>query len=239
MTVDLFIPCFIDQLYPATAFSVVRILEKLGLDVNYNTKQTCCGQAAYNSGYRNEAREVAAKFITDFPHDRPVICPSASCAGFVRKHYPVLFENSSMPYDYKRICRNIFEFTDFIVNQLDTRDLDAEFEGTVTFHDSCAALREYGIRNEPRILLKHVKGLKLIEMEPSDECCGFGGTFSVKFEPISTAMAEQKVERAMATGAEYIVSTEASCLMHLDGYIRKHKLPVKTIHIADILATGC
>lgn len=238
MTVDLFIPCFIDQLYPETGFNVVRILKKLDINVEYNPEQTCCGQPTYNSGYWNETRDIAGKFLKDFPHDRPIVCPSGSCAGFVRNCYPELFDGTDLSENCAMVAGNIIELTDFLVNHVRVTDLGSEFNAKITYHDSCAALREYGIKDEPRILLNSVKGLKIIEMKESDNCCGFGGTFSVKNEPISTAMAEQKVQNALNTGAEYIVSTEASCLMNLEGYINKHKLPVKTIHIADILASG-
>ena len=133
---------------------------------------------------------------------------------------------------------NIFEFTDFLVNIMNVNDIGASFKGIVAYHDACAALREYGIKDEPRILLQHVKGVEIRELKNNETCCGFGGTFSVKHEAISSAMAEQKIQHALDTGAEYIVSTEASCLMHLEAYIKKHDLPIKTIHIADILASG-
>lgn len=238
MTVDLFIPCFIDQLYPETAFSVVKIFKKLGIEVKYNKNQTCCGQVAYNSGFWDEARNVASKFITDFPYDRPIVSPSASCSGFVKNHYARLFEDTDTLFDHDLVSKSIIELSDFLVNKLNLTDIGAKFDGKVVYHDGCSALRDYGIKDEPRTLLKHVRGLTLLEMEDSDTCCGFGGTFSVKFEPISIAMAEQKIENALKTGAEYITSTEASCLMHLDGYIKKNNIPLKTIHIADILASG-
>ena len=238
MTVDIFIPCFIDQFYPQTGFNMIKILEKLGLDVHYNDNQTCCGQMAFNSGFWDEAKEVGGKFIKDFPHDRPVIGPSASCVGYVRNYYQKLFHNTSLHLEYKQLVRNIFEFTDYIVNVLKVVDIGASFKARVTYHDSCAALREYGLKNEPRKLLLNVKGLELIEMEDPDVCCGFGGTFAVKHEAVSTAMAEQKVQNALNTGAEYIVSTDSSCLMHQQAYINKHKLPIKTISIIDVLASG-
>jgi L-lactate dehydrogenase complex protein LldE len=134
--------------------------------------------------------------------------------------------------------KNIFELTDFLVTELKVTNLGATFNHKVTYHDSCAALREYGIKDQPRILLRNVKGLELIEMKDTDVCCGFGGTFSVKHEAISTAMAEQKVHNALETGAEYIISTDSSCLMHQEGFIKKHKLPIKVAHIADVLASG-
>lgn len=238
MVVDIFIPCFIDQVFPQTGMNMVKVLESLELGVHYNTNQSCCGQMAFNSGFWDEARCMGEKFIRDFPNNRPVIAPSASCVGMVRNYYPEMFHNSSLHNEYKQLRGNLFEFTDFLVNKLNITRLGATFNAVVTYHDACAALREYGIKSEPRALLEQVKGLELREMKESDVCCGFGGTFSVKNEPISTAMAEQKVKNAMDTGAEYIVSTEASCLMHMDGYIKKHQLPIKTIHIADVLASG-
>jgi L-lactate dehydrogenase complex protein LldE len=238
MLVDIFIPCFIDQIYPQTGMNMVKILEKLGVDVHYNGNQTCCGQMAFNSGFWDEAKEMGAKFIRDFPNDRPVISPSASCSGMIKNYYPWLFHNTALHYEYKQLKKNMVEFTDFLVNVLKMDEIGAEFNHVVTYHDSCAALREYGIREEPRALLSKVKGLTLKEMKNNDVCCGFGGTFSVKFEPISTAMAEQKVKHALETGAEYIVSTDSSCLMHQQAYIDKHHLPMKTMHIIDVLASG-
>ncbi|MBN1250614.1 MAG: (Fe-S)-binding protein [Bacteroidales bacterium] len=238
MTIDLFIPCFIDQFYPETGHNVVKILKKLGLEINYNSNQTCCGQPSFNSGYWKETLPIAKKFIKDFPNDRPIVSPSASCTGFVKNYYPELSKEADFLSEHGRLKRNLFELTDFLVNYLKVDDLGAEFNAKVTYHDACTALREYGIKKEPRQLLSKVKGLELIEMNESDVCCGFGGTFSVKMEPISIAMVEQKVENALATGAEYIVSTEASCLMNIEGYIKRNNLPIKAIHIADILASG-
>jgi len=238
MQVDVFIPCFIDQFYPKTGLNMVRILEKLGLDVHYNKNQTCCGQIAFNSGFWNEAKEIGEKFIRDFPNNRFIVGPSASCVAFVRNYYNTLFYNTALHNEYRLLQKNIFEFSDFVVNKVKQTELGSEFNYVVTYHDSCAALREYKLKDEPRILLGNVKGIEIREMEQSRECCGFGGTFSVKHEPIATAMAEQKVEHALATGAEYIVSTDASCLMHQEGYIKKHKLPLKTIHLIDLLANG-
>lgn len=237
MTVDLFIPCFIDQLFPETGWSVVKTLEKAGVTVNYNPNQTCCGQPAYNSGYWSQSEKLAEKFIKDFPNDRPIVVPSASCAGFIRHHYSrILEKDNSLLKEADRLRRNVVEYTDFLVNHLNYTNFGAFFDNTVTYHDACSALREYGLKNEGRLLLSNVKDLKLTEMQANTTCCGFGGTFMVKFIPVSTAMVEQKVENALKTGASYIVSTEASCLINIKSYIDKHNLPVKTIHIADILA---
>jgi len=193
---------------------------------------------AFNSGFWDDAKEMGEKFIRDFPNDRPIVGPSASCAGMVKNYYPWMFHNSGLHYEYKQLRRNFFEFTDFLVNFLRVESVGAKFPHVVTWHDSCAALREYGLKDEGRILLSKVEGLVLREMKNTQVCCGFGGTFSVKFEPVSAAMAEQKVKHAMDTGAEYIVSTDSSCLMHMQGYIDKHGLPIRTIHVIDVLATG-
>ncbi|HRX96973.1 MAG TPA: (Fe-S)-binding protein [Bacteroidales bacterium] len=238
MTVDIFIPCFIDQIYPETGMNMVKILEKLGVTVNYNSNQTCCGQMAFNSGFWDEAKDMGEKFIKDFPNDRPVVAPSASCVGYVKNYYGKLFFNTGLHLEYKRLQKNIFELSDFLVNKLNVTDLGATFKHKVTYHDSCASLREYKLKDEPRKLLAHVKGLELVEMKDTHVCCGFGGTFSVKHEAISTAMAEQKVQHALDTEAEFIISTDSSCLMHQEGYINKHKLPIKVIHLADVLAAG-
>jgi len=239
MIIDAFVPCFIDQFYPQTAESFIAVLKKAGCDVNYNPQQTCCGQPAFNSGYWKEARTIATKFLKDFETTEVVVSPSASCTGFIRNYYHKLFEeNAELLEKSNIISKKVFEFTDFLVNHLNVDDFGAVFNYKVTFHDSCAGLREYGIKEESRKLLNKVKGLELVEMENLETCCGFGGTFAAKFHSISTAMTEQKVTHAIKTGADYIVSTEASCLMNLESYIRKKNLPVKTIHIADILASG-
>ncbi len=217
---------------------MVKVLRKAGVKVEYNTEQTCCGQMAFNSGFRDEAQALGIKFLNDFKHDRPVVTPSASCAGYVRNYFNELFYNSAYHLEYKRVARHMHEVTDFLVNNLGKTDFGAVFPHKVTYHDSCAGLREYKLKDEARILLSKVSGLELIEMKDTHVCCGFGGTFSVKHEAISTAMAEQKVQNALDTGAEYIVSTDLSCLMHLDGYIRKHKLPLKIMHVVDVIASG-
>ncbi|MDD4968459.1 MAG: (Fe-S)-binding protein [Paludibacter sp.] len=239
MDIQLFIPCYIDQLYPQTGFNTVKILEKAGCTVHYNPKQTCCGQPAFNSGYWKETASLAEKFLTDFNPDMPIVSPSGSCSSFIIHHYhKVLAERPDLLERHAQMKNTIYELTDFLVNVLKVVDLGAIFPHKVTFHDSCSALREYGIKDEPRILLSHVEGLELVEMEESETCCGFGGTFAVKNNAISTAMVEKKVLNALATGVDYIISTEASCLMNINAYCKKNKLPIKGIHIADILASG-
>ncbi|MBO9562838.1 MAG: (Fe-S)-binding protein [Niastella sp.] len=238
MNVQLFIPCFIDQLYPQTAFNMVKVLEKVGCTVNYNAEQTCCGQPAFNAGFQREAKEVCTKFLRDFSGPDYVVAPSASCTGFVRNYYPQLFDNSSHHNEVKELQKRTFEFAEFLVNVMKVEDVGASLHTKATYHDSCAALRECKIKAEPRALLSHVKGLELTEMNDVETCCGFGGTFAVKFEPISIGMADQKVANAKQTGAECIISTDHSCLMHLDGYIRHKGLALQTMHLADVLASG-
>jgi len=238
MTVQIFIPCFIDQLYPQTAFNMIKLLKKAGCNVEYNTEQTCCGQPAFNAGFRDESKEVCSKFIKDFRGAEYIVAPSASCVGFVRNYYMKMFGNSSMHNEVKELGKKTYELTDFLVNVLNYEKFGASFEAAVTYHDSCAALRECRIKKEPRKLLENVKGLELVEMNDVETCCGFGGTFAVKFEPISIGMADQKALNAVATGGKYIVSTDHSCLMHLDGYIRHKGMNIQTIHIADVLASG-
>lgn len=238
MTVQIFIPCFIDQLFPETAFNMVKVLEKAGCIVEYNTEQTCCGQPAFNAGFRDDAKEVCSKFIRDFRGADYIVAPSASCVGFVRNYYIKLFDNSSVHNEVKELGKKTFELSEFLVNICKVEDFGATLEAAVTYHDSCAALRECKIKEEPRKLLRRVKGLELVEMHDVETCCGFGGTFAVKFEPISVGMADQKVNHAIETGASYIISTDHSCLMHLDGYIKHKELNLKTLHLADVLATG-
>ena len=238
MNVQLFIPCFVDQLYPQVAFNMVKVLEKAGCTVSYNTAQTCCGQPAFNAGFWGEAKEVCNKFLNDFSGADYIVAPSASCVGFVRNYYTKLFENSPSSVIAKKTAERCFEFSEFLIHILKIDDLGASFNGKATYHDSCAALRECKIKQEPRQLLSKVKGLELVEMNDVETCCGFGGTFAVKFEPISIAMGDQKITNAVATDAEYLISTDMSCLMHIDGCNKHKKAGLKVLHLADVLASG-
>ena len=243
-TVDIFIPCFVDQLYPATAMHMVRVLERVGVKVNYNPNQTCCGQPAYNAGYVDQSRAVADKFITDFAAPatdakRYIVSPSASCVGMVRNSYTDLYAGQSGQAACRTVQGRVYELTEFLVDIMGITAIPgARLAGKYTYHDSCSGLRECHIRAQPRQLLDAVAGLKRLEMAETTTCCGFGGTFAVKFEAISVAMAQQKVEHALDTGADFIVSTDVSCLMHLESYITKENLPLKCLHVADVLASG-
>lgn len=238
MNVHVFIPCFIDQLYPTAGFNTIKVLEKAGCTVTYNQNQTCCGQPAFNAGYWGESREVCNKFINDFSGAAHIVVPSASCTGFIKNYYSKIYDNASNQKDIKGLQDKVYELSDFLVTVLNIQDLGAQFDGVATYHDSCAALRECKIKNEPRQLLEKVKGLKLIELQDNETCCGFGGTFAVKFEGISVAMGEQKVQNIVKTNADYLISTDLSCLMHIGGVMEKMELPIKSLHLADVLASG-
>ena len=238
MNVHVFIPCFVDQLYPTAGFNTIKVLEKAGCNVIYNPDQTCCGQPAFNAGYWGESREVCNKFINDFSGAEHIVVPSASCTGFIKNYYYKIYDNASNQKDTKGLQEKVYELSDFLVNVLKIDDLGAQFDGVATYHDSCAALRECKIKSEPRKLLEKVKGLKLIELQEIETCCGFGGTFAVKFEGISVAMGEQKVQNIVNTKADYLISTDLSCLMHIGGVMEKKALSVKSLHLADVLASG-
>lgn len=238
MNVHIFVPCFIDQLYPDVAFNMVKVLKKAGCKVHYNTSQTCCGQPAFNAGFHGEAKEVCTKFLQDFVGADYIVAPSASCVGFVKNYYKQLFENAVYKTQAAKTAERIFEFSDFLVNVLKQTEFGAVLTEKATYHDSCAALRECKIKNEPRILLNNVAGLELVEMNDVETCCGFGGTFAVKFEPISIAMGNQKINNASDTGATLLISTDMSCLMHIDGCAKHEGKNMKMMHLADVLASG-
>lgn len=239
MKVQLFIPCFVDQLYPQVAFNMVKVLEKAGCEVGYNTNQTCCGQPAFNAGFCDESKAVADKFITDFNTGEYIVAPSASCVGFVRNYFATLFDNDTAKLAaIKNLAGRIFEFSEFLTDVLKVENFGASLPAKATYHDSCAALRECKIKEGPRRLLANVKGLEIVEMKDVETCCGFGGTFAVKFGDISAAMADQKVTHIVATGASHIISTDCSCMMQIGGALQQKKLPITTLHLADVLASG-
>lgn len=238
MKIELFIPCFIDQLFPQTAFNTAKVLEKAGCTVEYNPNQTCCGQPAFNAGFWDEAKETGSKFLNDFSEDHYIVSPSASCTGMVKNYYNDLFTNTTVHNKCRALQGNIHELSDFLVNVINRDYFGAELEGRAVYHDSCAGLRECKIKAEPRLLLSKVLGLEMVELKHNETCCGFGGTFAVKFDAISSAMAQQKVEYALEAGADYIISTDSSCLLHLQSYIDKNNIPLQTMHLADVLASG-
>ncbi|MEY3433004.1 MAG: hypothetical protein RL131_940 [Bacteroidota bacterium] len=238
MNVHVFIPCFMDQLFPDTAFNTIKVLEKAGCKVTYNPEQTCCGQPAFNAGYWGEAREVCNKFITDFSEAEYVVMPSASCTGFIRNYYSKIYDNASNQKDIRFLQGKVYELSEFLIQVLHIENIGAELNTRATYHDSCAGLRECKLNDIPKRLLSHVKGLEMLELKDNETCCGFGGSFAVKFDAISAAMGDQKIQHVIDSGAETLISTDLSCLMHLDGVIKKQNLPIRVMHLADVLASG-
>jgi len=235
MKVTLFIPCFVDLMYPRVGICMVQILERLGHTVECPEEIACCGQPPFNSGYWDEARAVALKALERFQHSEVVVVASGSCGAMLHVFYPQLFAGTSHERAAKDLAAKCYEFSDFLVTKLGVTDLGAEFPAKVTFHDGCHGLRELGAYQQPRRLLQHVRGLELVEMKEK-VCCGFGGTFAAKFPMISTAMGEVKCSQAQETGADFIVSNDSSCLMHIQGLLDRQGSKLKTIHLAEVLA---
>ncbi|MCZ7638047.1 MAG: (Fe-S)-binding protein [Verrucomicrobia bacterium] len=237
MKLTLFVPCFVDALYPQVAVATVRILEHLGHQVEVAEDLNCCGQPAFNSGCWLEARPVAVRVLDKLRDAETVLIPSGSCGAMLRRFYPELLAGTPHEAAARALAPKVFEFAEFLVEKLGVTDVGARFPHKVTYHDGCHSLREMHIHRAPRQLLAGVRDLELIEMKQV-VCCGFGGTFSAKFPMISTAMGEVKCTEALATGAEYIVSCDSSCLMHVQGLIDRQKLPLKTVHLAEVLAAA-
>ncbi len=235
--VALFITCLGDQFFPHVGECAVNILRRLGVQVTFNPAQTCCGQPAFNTGYRKEARTVAARVLGLFDDVDYVVAPSGSCTAMVRVFYPELFEGDpELQRKAKELGARFFEFSEFLVKVLRVEDVGASFSHRVTYHDSCHLYRELHVEEEPRRLIRAVKGAELIEIQDHRLCCGFGGTFSVKFPEVSVAMGQDKLRAAAEAGAEYLVANDSGCLMHLAGLIHRQRSPLKTLHLAELLA---
>jgi L-lactate dehydrogenase complex protein LldE len=228
----------VDQLFPSVGISVVRIFEKLGHTVDFKESVACCGQPAFNAGYWKEARGIAGRVLQSLAGSDPVVVPSGSCAAMVKNFYPELFRETPQAEAAVQLSQRVFEFSSFLVDQLRITELGSRFPARVTFHDGCHGLRELHVKRQPRQLLERVQDLTLLEMEDQTSCCGFGGTFAVKFPMISTAMGETKSASAVETGAEYLVSNDSSCLMHLQGLLSRQNQKLKTIHLAEVLASS-
>jgi L-lactate dehydrogenase complex protein LldE len=238
LKINLLIPCFVDQLFPSVGISVVRIFERLGHAVAFKESIFCCGQPAFNAGCWEEARAIATRVLRSLAGSDPVVVPSGSCAAMVKNFYPELFQKTPQAEEAAQLSRRVFEFSSFLVDRLGVTDVGSRFPAKVTFHDGCHGLRELHVKRQPRQLLARVKDLTLLEMEDQTSCCGFGGTFAVKFPMISTAMGETKSASALETGAEYLVSNDSSCLMHLQGLLSRQNQKLKTIHLAEVLASS-
>jgi L-lactate dehydrogenase complex protein LldE len=235
--VSLFITCVVEQFFPQVGQATVEVLERCGLQVDFPERQTCCGQPAFNTGYRDEARRVARAWMRAFRGSEAVVAPSGSCVSFVRNHFAELFHDSPVELEEaRRLAARTWELTEFLVSVLGREEVGAAFEGAVGYHESCHLLRELGISRQPRALLSKVRGLELRELDLAQECCGFGGTFAVKFPELSAAMADDKLRSAARAGATTLVACDTSCLMHLDGRARRVGLPLRCLHIAEVLA---
>ncbi len=235
--VTLFIQCLVDSLYPEVGQAMVHLFEKLNIQVDIPLEQTCCGQPAFNSGYRREAKKAAKRFIEVFESADIIVCPSGSCVDMVKHQYPGLFKDGSLwQKRAKSINAKIFELTQYIVDVLGVEDVGASFNGRVTYHDSCHLLRNLGVADQPRKLIANVRDIHLVEMKDAEKCCGFGGTFSVKYPDISSAILEEKVDNIIATGTDAVVGCDISCLMNIQGMLSRRNSPIKTLHIAQLLA---
>ena len=237
-SVSLFVTCLVDQLFPPVGLAMAEVLERIGYSIDFRQGQTCCGQPAFNSGHREPAREVARYFLDTFEDAEYVVVASGSCCSMISHHYADLFGNDSKMMERVHAMEaKTFEFSRFLLDVAEVDDVGAKLNRVATYHDSCHALRELGIKKGPRQLLSKVEGLELREMSIAEECCGFGGTFSVKFAEISGAMANTKIESIKQTGADLVVSIDSSCLMQLEGTMRKQGLAVTTMHLAEVLAS--
>jgi L-lactate dehydrogenase complex protein LldE len=234
---SIFVTCIVDQLFPKVGMAMVDVLERIGYEVDFPEEQTCCGQPAFNSGYRHEAREVACHFLKVFRDAEYIVVPSGSCAGMIAHQYFELFKDDPERLEAARaMAPRIWELSKFLLEVAGVEDVGARLDKVVTFHDSCHGLRELGIKQGPRRLLSRVRGLTLKEMDAAEECCGFGGTFSVKFPDISGGMARTKIDSIMRTGADVVVGIDASCLLQIQGALSRAGLPVGTMHLAEVLA---
>ncbi|MCI0513911.1 (Fe-S)-binding protein [candidate division KSB1 bacterium] len=236
MKVSLFIPCLSEHLFPESALSMVKIFKHLGLEIDYVEDQTCCGQPAFNSGYRQAMIPIAERLIELFKDKECVVAPSGSCTSMVRVFYQELAIRDELKPALANLSKKIFEFTEFLVTILQKPDLGGAFPHRVTYHESCHLSRELGIREQPRQLIRNIKNIDFVEMTSPDLCCGFGGTFSYKFSDVSMAMVARKCQNIENSGAEFCIGADSSCLMNIEGYLRKHHLKAKTLHIADLLA---
>ena len=236
-TVQLFITCIIDTLYPETGEAVVRVLRRAGVQVSFPPGQTCCGQPAFNAGMRLQARRMAIQTIRAFASaPGPVIVPSGSCASMIRHSYLELFADDSewLPRA-QALAGRTYEFTEFLVDVLGLADLGAHFDGRITYHSSCHLLRELGVDRQPRALLAAVRNAEFVELPYTQDCCGFGGVFSVEHPEVSTAMLERKIANLEATGASVVVSCDSGCVTNINGGLHRQHKSQRAVHIADIL----
>lgn len=237
MKVSLFVTCLVDQMWPSIGQSTVEVLTRAGCEVVFDARQTCCGQPAFNAGYRREARSLAMKLLEVFEDEKEtaIVSPSGSCTAMLH-HFAELFpDEEEWRARAEALARRSYELGAFLVNVLEVEDVGARFEGRVTWHDACHALRELKIRDEPRRLLRQVREAELVELPNAEACCGFGGTFSVKYPELSVAIADQKIEEIERAGIDVVASTDAGCLMQLGGRLARRGSKVRVMHLAEIL----
>jgi len=239
MKVTLFVTCLVDQLCPQVGMATVDVLERAECSVTFDEQQTCCGQPAFNTGYRNEARKFAKRFIEIFENSdaEAIVIPSGSCAAMVKHFHEVFADEPKWQERADRIAAKTHELSSFLVNVLGVEDVGAAARCKATWHDACHGLRDLGIHDEPRRLLNNVEGLEYVEMENADVCCGFGGTFSVKYPEISAGILDNKIEMIEKSGADTVVACDASCLMQIGGRLSRIGSKIQTKHIAEILAS--
>lgn len=239
MRVALFVTCLVDQLWPSVGTSSVEVLRRVGCEVTFDERQTCCGQPAFNTGYREPARDLARRFIELYESvpAEAIVAPSGSCTAMIH-HYEDLFEDDR---DWRERARAVaartHELSAFLVHVLGVEDVGASFSGRVAWHDACHALRDLGIKGEPRRLLAHVRGAELVELPNAEACCGFGGTFSVKYPEVSVAIVDHKVDAIEEAGIDAIVSADSSCLMQIGGRLSRRGSRARVMHLAEVLAS--
>jgi L-lactate dehydrogenase complex protein LldE len=234
--VSLFITCLVDQLWPEIGVSTVEVLRRAGCEVVFDERQTCCGQPAFNTGYRNEAVRLAKRFIEIFEASEAVVSPSGSCTAMTHHFHELFADDESWRRRAEALARRTYELSHFLVNVLKVDDLGASFRGRVTWHDACHGLRDLNIHSEPRRLIERVHGTEFVELANADACCGFGGTFSVKYPEISVAILDSKIAAIERAGVRAVVSGDASCLMQIGGRLSRNKSAVQVLHIAELLA---
>jgi len=238
MRVGLFVTCLVDLMRPSIGFATLRLLQHAGCEVIVPASQTCCGQPGYNAGDHTVARELAIKAALEFADCDYVVVPSGSCAGMMRVHYPTLFPDDSEPARRVRaLAQRTYELTDFLVNIAKVQNLPGDFSGKLTYHDACSGLRELGVKQQPRALLSHLPEVRVEEMAQCETCCGFGGAFSVKFDEISSRMADNKARHIHASGANTVVAGDLGCLLNIEGRLRRiGDQATRVLHIAEVLA---
>ena len=236
---SIFITCLIDQFYPQIGEAMVKVLRRQGVELCFPEAQTCCGQPAFNAGFQSEARDLAKRFVSIFEKEEYIVAPSGSCTSMVRVFYSDLFKNDpEMLVRTRKLGERTYEFSEFLVKVLGADEVDARYDGTVAYHPSCHLLRELGVKSEPRQLLQNVQGIELKELPDAEQCCGFGGTFSVKYPEISGAILERKLDCIRRSGAETLVANDAGCLMHMAGGLKRQNIPVRARHLAEILSSS-